>query len=99
MTKITTKCNQRTFALRKLKSYGAGRSSLLRYYSAMITQSLTYACPAWFSLTDKQSRDSLESVQKRVLKIIAPEHDSYAQRLNTLALETGHVGEKDHGAL
>ena len=88
VTKITAKCNQRIFALRKLKSYGTGRSSLLRYYSGMITPILTYACPAWFPLTDKQCRDSLESVQKRVLKIIAPEHDSYAQRLNTLALET-----------
>ena len=64
------------------------RVPLLRYYSAMITPILTYACPAWFPLTDKQCRDSLESVQKRVLKIIAPEHDSYAQRLNSLALET-----------
>ena len=85
---VVSKCNQRIFALRKLKSYGTDRSSLLRYYSAMIMSVLVYACPAWFPLTDKQCRHDLESVQRRVVEIIAPECSGYTERLDTLSLNT-----------
>ena len=64
-----------THFLKQLKRSGAGRDDLLCFYNTVIRPVLEYACPAWHSsITAAQSR-SLESIQRRAMKIIFVDND------------------------
>ena len=72
---ITSKAASRLYFLKQLKRSGAGRDDLLCFYNTVIWPVLEYACPAWHSrITAAQSR-SLESIQRRAMKIIFVDND------------------------
>jgi len=60
---------------KQLKRSGAGRHDLLCFYTTVIRPVLEYACPAWhLSLTTAQSR-TLESLQRRAMRIMYADDD------------------------
>jgi hypothetical protein len=73
---INAKASKRLFYLRCLKRAGLCEKELCNVYSTLIRPVLEYACPVWSTSLTSEQRNSLESIQKRALKIIRPQ-DSY----------------------
>ena len=61
----------------------------LKVYLSTIRPVLEYAIPIWQSIPDYLSGpDRVESIQRRALRIIYPEAESYDQSLRVAKLET-----------
>ena len=72
---IASKAASRLYFLKQLKRSGANRGDLLCFYGIVIRPVLEYACPAWYlSLTASQSK-TLESIQRRAMRIIFADND------------------------
>ena len=70
VTNITKKANLALSTLKFFFKFSCPAFHLLRIYSSFIRSVLEYSCPVWdFGLTTSQSY-SIESVQKRALRII-----------------------------
>ena len=82
---VVKKANSRLYALRLLKKAGLNVKDLLSIYTSFIRTRIEYASPAWAALTTNQS-DTIESIQKRALRIIFPEL-SYHDALDLSRLE------------
>jgi len=66
---IVSKASQRLYFLKQLQHAGVPHTHLLHFYISVIRPVLEYAVPVWHHLT-KAHTDSVESVQKRGLRII-----------------------------
>ena len=83
---ICKKANSRLYALRLLKKSGLNTSDLIKIYCSLVRSVLEYVAPVWSNLPDHLSR-KIESLQKRALRIVYPEH-CYQEALQTSCLPT-----------
>ena len=67
---IVSKASKRIYFIIVLKRSGLSAKDLVTVYSTTIRPILKYAAPVWHSSLTKQQTDSIEHVQKRVLKIV-----------------------------
>ena len=84
---IVKKANKKLYPLRVLRRAGVDQKNLLKVYLCSVRPVLEYAVPIWQNIPDYLSNE-IESAQKRVLKIIFPECESYAEALNFAQLPT-----------
>ena len=71
MEKVIKKANSRLYALRQLKKAGLSKTDLVIIYCSIVRSVVEYAAPAWLNVTIYLS-DSIETIQKRALRIIHP---------------------------
>ena len=84
--KIVAKASQRIYFLTILKRFGAPKHHLVNVYKTIIRPVLEYACQCWHpGLTIGLSQD-IESVQKRAMRIIVPQAESYESVLSMCEL-------------
>jgi len=84
---ITSKAASRLHFVKQLKRSGAGRDDLLSFFRTVIRPVLEYACPVWHpSLTAAQTK-SLESLQRRAMRIVFDD-DDYTVSLIRAGLDT-----------
>ena len=88
VTERTGKATRLVYTLIKLKRAGIQQSDIIRVYTARIRPILAYAAPAWFTHLSRGAADKLEAVQRRCMKVILPDEESYAARLHTAGLPT-----------
>jgi len=69
---IVSKAIQRLYFLKQLKRARVPHAQLLHFYISVIRPVLEYAVPVWHHLLTKSQTNSIESVQKRALRIIYP---------------------------
>ena len=69
--KVIKKANSRLYALRQLKKAGLSKTDLVIIYCSFVRSVVEYAAPAWSNVTMYLS-DSIETIQKRALRIIYP---------------------------
>jgi len=72
---ITSKAASRLHFLKQLKRAGAGRDDLMCFYTSVIRPVLEYACPAWHSSLTTAQAKSLESIQRRAMRVIFQDDD------------------------
>ena len=86
---IVTKAKKRVWFLRRLKTLGASKNTLIDVFQLFVRSVLEMAVPLWAgSITKKQSQD-IEAVQITCMKIISSQHfTSYEQSLQQFGLET-----------
>ena len=77
---ILSKAASRLYFLKQLKRAGAGTGDLLCFYNMIVRPVLEYASPVWHSSLTVAQSESLESVQKRAMRIIFP-HLNYSGSL------------------
>jgi hypothetical protein len=46
-------------------------TDLVTFYSTCVRTILEYACPAWFYSTTEYLREQIESIQRRIMRIIS----------------------------
>ena len=69
---IYAKASSRVYFVCMLRRARVSEADLLQIYAAIIRPILEYACPVWHAGLTKQQEQTLESIQKRVLRIIFP---------------------------
>ena len=84
---IITKAGKRLYVLRLLKRAKAHQSTMKIVFTTIIRPVLKYAVQVWHYNIPNYISDEIESLQKRALRIILPNH-SYAEALKQLGLET-----------
>lgn len=84
---IVKKASKKLYSLRILRRAGVNQSNMLKVYLSTVRPVLEYAVPVWQGIPDYLS-DAIEVVQKRALKIIYPENESYSMVLTLLQLPT-----------
>ena len=85
VAKTVKKASKRLYFLCVLKRAGLEPSELLKVYVAMIRSVLEYGCEIWHPGLTKQSKDELEHVQERALRIAFP-NLSYIDALSVWGL-------------
>ena len=83
---ITRKANQRVYFVVMLKRAGAPPEAICKFYTSVIRPLLEYACPVWHTSLTQSDCNRLESVQRRVMKIIHPD-SSYSDALRMCRLQ------------
>lgn len=73
---IVKKSSKKLYSLRLLKRSVVEPENILKVYLSTIRPVLEYAIPIWQSIPDYLS-DRVESIQRRALRIIYPEAESY----------------------
>ncbi len=73
---IIKKASKKLYSLRVLRRAGVEKDNILKVYLTTVRPVLEYAVPVWQAIPDYLS-EAIEVVQKRSLKIIYPECDSY----------------------
>ena len=88
ITEIIAKANKKLFMLRRLKRVNLTIKELVTVYKSYVRPILEYAAPLWHSsITEYQSRQ-IESIQKRVSRVILGNcFTDYGQALDRLHLE------------
>ena len=67
---LQKKANKRIYFVRAMLRAGFSQADIVLFYCASIRSVLEYGAPVWhFSITEEQSK-SIESIQKRVIKLI-----------------------------
>ena len=69
---IYRKTNQQLFLVRQLKRSGLNTQDLMTVYKTKIRPCLEYAAPVWATGITKAQSEMLESVQRRVVRIVFP---------------------------
>ena len=69
---IYSKASKRLYHLRQLRRAGLDSLDLLIFYTAVIRPVIEYACPVWHNSLTAVDSASLESIQRRSMKIIEP---------------------------
>ena len=87
MEYICKKASKRLYSLRLLKRAGMDEMSILKVYLNTIRPVLEYAIPVWQAIPGYLS-DKIESLQKRVLRIVFRCIDSYNGGLLAAGLDT-----------
>ena len=85
--------SERLYQLTILRRCKASSEQLLQVYITQIRSVLEYACPVWHPGLTKEQCNSLESVQKRALRIILPGVD-YTNALEALNIPSLEVRRK-----
>jgi hypothetical protein len=70
---IHKRASQRIYFLTLLKRAGVSPADIIHVYCSMIRSLLEYACVIWHPGTTNQQSATLESIQKRALKIALPD--------------------------
>jgi hypothetical protein len=70
---ITKKAARRIYSVRLRKRAGVADTDLVTFYSTCVRTVLEYACPAWFYLRGIHLREQIESIQRRIMRIIFPD--------------------------
>ena len=91
---ICAKASKRLYALRTLKRSGVQPKDLRSVYCYFIRPLLEYACPVWHQSLTCKSKDQLETIQRRALRIMHP-HLPYKVALKELNLTT-HYERREH---
>ena len=84
---IVKKSSKKLYSLRLLKRSVVEPENILKVYLSTIRPVVEYAIPIWQSIPDYLA-GRVESIQRRALKIIYPEAESYDQSLKVAKLET-----------
>ena len=63
------KAARKVYAIIMLTKAGLSQQDRIEVYCARIRPVFEYACQVWYSGLTKEQSDSLESIQKRVLKL------------------------------
>ena len=83
---IVSKASRRIFVIQQLLKAGTAIIDILTVYCSIVRSVLEYACQVWHSgLTLQQSKE-IESVQRRVMRLILPDV-SYKESLQILGIE------------
>jgi len=84
-----------TYVLLNLKRTGIPKKLLTQYYISCIRTKITYGSVVWYNMLTDQQRQRLTKVEKLALKMIAPELNNYAERLEELQITaiTSHIGD------
>ena len=83
---IVSKASRRIFVIQQLLKAGTAIIDILTVYCSIVRSVLEYACQVWHSgLTLQQSKE-IESVQRRVTRLILPDV-SYKESLQILGIE------------
>ena len=69
---IQVKAAKRLYFIKQLRRAGLSSDHLLQYYKTVIRPVVEYACPLWHSSVSAEQSRSLESIQRRALRIITP---------------------------
>ena len=69
---ITKKANRRVYFIVMLKRSGVSIQDIIKFYTAYIRPILEYACPVWHTSLPILLQELIESVQRRVLRIVLP---------------------------
>jgi len=72
---ISAKAASRIYFLKQLKRTGAQMSDLMHFYTAIVRPVLEYASPVWHSSLTVAQTETLESLQKRALRIMYDDGD------------------------
>ena len=80
--------------LRVLRRAGVSQANILKIYLSIVRPVLEYATPVWQAIPDYLS-DVIERIQKRALKIIYPEAESYNHALQLTKLDIMDVRRED----
>ena len=83
---IHNKASKRIYFITMLKRSCIPYKKILDVYKAVIRSILEYGSPVWHSSLTVAESNSLEDIQRRVLKILYP-HSSYELALTTSSLE------------
>ena len=86
MDEIHKKACKRIFYIVMMRRAGYSKDEMIRAYASIIRSLLEYAAPVWHSSITLEQGRLLESIQKRVLKIIYP-RDTYEEALKKSELE------------
>ena len=70
---ITKKAARRIYSVRLLKRAGVADTDLVTLYSTCVRTVLEYARPVWFYSTTEYLREQIESIQRRIMRIIFPD--------------------------
>ena len=82
---LVSKANGKIWFLRRLKTLGASRSTLLDIYKLFIRSHLEFCAPLWAGNLSSKNCQDLERVQKTALKVIlGTAFVSYENALETL---------------
>ena len=84
---MNKKASKRLYYLRLLKRSGYPRHELVNTYQALARSVCEYAIPVWSTSLTVDNSYTLESIQRRALKIVAPEL-SYEEALSKFELPT-----------
>ena len=71
---LTKKASKRIYSVRLLKRASVAEQDLVTFYITCIRSVLEYACPAWFYSTPSYLLEQLESIQRRTMRVIYPDH-------------------------
>ena len=83
---ICPKASQPVYFLCMLRRPDASSTDMLNFYKSTIRASVEYACPVWHTGLTVEQTDSVETIQKRAMKIISPDM-TYAEALGAAGLE------------
>ena len=85
---IVTRCQSKTWMLRRLKKLGANQEDLLEVYIKQIRSLAEFGVPVWNSALTGEEIVSIERIQKTALHIIlGNEYNSYNSALKRTCLE------------
>jgi hypothetical protein len=79
--------SKKLYLLRVLRRAGVEKDNILKVYLTTVQPVLEYPVPVWQAIPDYLS-EAIQVVQKRSLKIIYPDCDSYTDALNLADLPT-----------
>ena len=86
---IVKKATSKMWFLRRLKTLGAPRESLLDIYKLFVRSNLEFAVPLWAGAISKKDKRNIERIQKTAAAIIlGPQYSDYDEALEELELET-----------
>ncbi len=83
---IVSKACKRLYVIYQLLRSGVMHRDIIAVYCSLIRPVLEYCCPVWHPGLTRANHDEIESVQKRVLKLIFPQL-SYHDALFVAGLE------------
>lgn len=86
---IVSKASRRLYTLCILKKSNVPISDMIVIYTCYIRPIIEYACQVWHSSITEQQANSIESIQKRAIRIIlGHQYSSYTSTLETLSIQS-----------
>ena len=83
---IHKKAVKRIHFIRQLKRSGVNTADLCRVYCSIVRPVMEFSCQTWCTSLTQEMTDLLESVQRRVCRILLP-GESYNEAMESLCLE------------
>ena len=83
---IISKFNSRSWLIRHLKQAGVPDQDLVKIFATVIRPVIEYAVPVYHPLLTEDQKSLIESLQRRILKIIYGYKTSYARALESSGL-------------